>query len=269
RSSQNRSVHSVWGCARGPCSARPVRSFRSRTQRRIFPARLFAQRASSRFPDRIGNFQVASSVSIRARAANGKSMRVWNSVKERFAGAFAIRMAAACTLARMRNRNYTQLLGNERCGLAPPASCHEVANGLAQARRSFAVAQRLWKRSGITRVSNGERGDGFESGRNIENLASRVGIEAGHLVHEKSTCRGFDGEKGHGRAGVILRVAVGRFVFGEREFTNGEAQNCGILGPVDVELDKRLQRFIEVFRVIASGDDEVPRLLVTAGGSPP
>jgi hypothetical protein len=87
-------------------------------------------------------------------------------------------------------------------------------------------------------------------------------------MDEEAAGRGFDREQSHGCARVVLRVAVGRFVFGEGKFRDGEAENGGAFGPIDVELDERLKGFGEIFLVIARGDEERPRLLVAAGGSP-
>src|SRR5215471_18833408 len=85
-----------------------------------------------------------------------------------------------------------ELLGDETGGLAPAAGHDEVADRLANARRSFAVAQRLRKGRGIARVADGESGDSIEAGRNVEYFSGGAGIEAGHLVDEKSARSGFD-----------------------------------------------------------------------------
>src|SRR5215467_4446384 len=160
-------------------------------------------------------------------------------------------------------------LRRDERGRLPPLTGHdEFANGLAGAGGQFPVAQRLREGSGVARVTDGESGDGVKTSRDVKDLAGGVRIEAGHLVDEKSARGGFDAQKRHGRPGVVLRVAVGRLVLGEGQLRDRKTQYGGVLGPVDVEFDQRLQGFIEVFCVAAGRDNEVPGLLVAARGSP-
>ena len=78
----------------------------------------------------------------------------------------------------------------------------------------------------------------------------------------------FSSELRHGGAGIVLRVAIGRIVFCERQLGNGVAEDVSVFGPGGVEFNQRLQGLRKILLVIVCGHNECPGLFVTAGRRP-
>src|SRR5579864_9499061 len=64
------------------------------------------------------------------------------------------------------------------------------------------------------------------------------------------------------------RMAVGLAVVFEFQAGHAKAHDRGGLCPALIELDKRFQDAIEIFRVVSGRDDEIPRLTVIRRRSP-
>src|SRR5277367_2432658 len=97
--------------------------------------------------------------------------------------------------------------------MTPLARHDKFAERLACSRSQLAVVQRLWQRSGVAWIADGESGDGVPFFGNAEYLANFFVVETCHLVNVKSSRGGFHGEPRCGRADIVLCVPVGSGIF--------------------------------------------------------
>ena len=90
----------------------------------------------------------------------------------------------------------------------PPVMTNSLS-GLACSGRQLAIAQFFGQRLRITGIADGHGGDGLPILRDVEDLASFGGVEAGHLMNEQATGVGLEGELRAGAADIVQGAAIG------------------------------------------------------------
>src|SRR4029077_19144898 len=90
-------------------------------------------------------------------------------------------MTGWCGTRRNSLRSGQGLFRDEVSGMTPFAAHDEFADGLADTWRHLQFAVGFGQRSSISVIAHRECFDGVPSRRDVEHVASGVGIETGHL----------------------------------------------------------------------------------------
>src|SRR5579885_2440525 len=151
----------------------------------------------------------------------------------------------------------------------PPAAGHDkVADGFAQARRGLASLQFFRQACRIAWITDGNGCNRLPAFGDSKHLLRGLRIETGHLMNGKAARDCFDGKQRGGGAGIVLGVAIRRLVCRECELADGDGEDGGVFRPSGVELDEHAEDLLEIFRIVAGGDDIRPGLLIVAGRRP-
>jgi hypothetical protein len=121
----------------------------------------------------------------------------------------------------------------------------------------------------VSRITDGDDREGLPPLRDGESLPRLVRIEAGHLVNHQAASRGFHGQQGRRRSGVVLCVAVGGVIRRESQPGHGHGKRGSRVRPTDIKLYQSSKELLEICFVLFCRHNIGPRLFIKAGGRPP